>query len=964
MKKLILFITLLILVVQATAQYFQTGQDPASIRWRQLQSKNFQLIYPDYFENQALQLVGKLETVYPYGSFSMKHNPQKFPVVLHTQTIQSNGLVAWAPKRAEFYTTPHQAIYPQDWLDQLALHEFRHIVQIDKVNSNLPRWAKYMLGEQVTALVFGAYLPWWFIEGDAVITETALSHYGRGRHPSFLMEHRAQVVEKGTFSYDKAYFGSYRDFVPNHYKLGYYLAGNIRARHGSQIWENVLTRAGQKPLSVFPMRQVLKKQTGMNTAGNYHSVFDSLKREWDREELMYEPVQKKIQTEKGKFYTNYFHNYFLNDSVLVSYKTAFNEISSFIQILKKKQEKKITFPGTIFSESINYRDEWIVWSEQITDLRWQHSGRSLLRMYNIDSQRRIELKPEFKAFSPAVSHDKTKIVVVEADFSSNFYLSVYHLPDGNLMHRFQTSVNNYFFSPEWIGPERVAAIILTNEGKRLVTVNFETGEMDVLLDRDMGDIKQLRLADDNWLYFISSWSGKNSLYRFHLETQNVEQVYEPRFGVESPAVSPCGERIVLSDYTADGFRLIEIPASHEKVIPLSEVHPASYPLAESLARQETGIPFLSDSVVVDYPTQEYRKAAHLFNLHSWAPVYVDTDDYEFFPGVSLMSQNSLGTSETVLGYKWNLTEKTGRFTADYSFKGWYPVFDLNLTHGARASEYNLIQQTVNSQGDVIQQDTSLLRYTWGQTTAGLNVRLPLQIGKGPFSRLFQPEVQYGFNFYKHHESTPEQFVEGSFHSLAYRLYFHQLLRQSYLDVYPDFGIVLDGSFRHSPAGTLRTGNLKALQTVLYFPGFMKNHGVKIYAGAQEKETNGTLGFNDVVRYARGWGRINTTAIYTGGADYKLPLLYPDWNFGGFLYVRRIKISLYGDYTRLKGNFYREGNITGTFTEDISSTGIELTADVNLLRFYAPSDIGFRASYLPEMKNVYFDFLFSIDFTSF
>src|SRR5690606_20999145 len=137
MKKLILLTLLFTLVVQLSAQYFQTGQDPASIRWRQLNTRNFQLIYPDYFENQAQKLAWTLETVYPYGSFSLKHNPGKMPVVLHTQTIKSNGLVAWAPRRAEFYTTPHQGIYPQDWLEQLALHEFRHVVQINKVNSNL-----------------------------------------------------------------------------------------------------------------------------------------------------------------------------------------------------------------------------------------------------------------------------------------------------------------------------------------------------------------------------------------------------------------------------------------------------------------------------------------------------------------------------------------------------------------------------------------------------------------------------------------------------------------------------------------------------------------------------------------------------------------------------------------------------------------------------------------------------------
>jgi hypothetical protein len=181
-------------------------------------------------------------------------------------------------------------------------------------------------------------------------------------------------------------------------------------------------------------------------------------------------------------------------------------------------------------------------------------------------------------------------------------------------------------------------------------------------------------------------------------------------------------------------------------------------------------------------------------------------------------------------------------------------------------------------------------------------------------------LQYAFNYYKAHGSTPEQFHTGSFHSLAYRLYFHQLLKQSYLDMYPDFGIVLDGTFRHTPFGSLSAGQIKALQSVLYLPGFMKNHGIKIYGGAQQKESNGTLGFSDVVRYARSWGRINTTDIYTGGADYKLPLLYPDWNFWGLLYVRRIKASLFADYTRLKGNFYHRGEITGTVYRRYIITG--------------------------------------------
>ncbi len=963
MKKLIFFFAFTALVINARAQYFQTGQDPASINWKQINSRNFQLIFPDYYEEQAKKLAGNLEAAYPYTSYTLKHNPQKIPFLLHTQTVQSNGLVAWAPRRAEFYTTPHQSMYPQDWLEQLTLHEFRHVVQIDKIRSNLPFWARYLLGEQGTALAFGAYLPWWFIEGDAVVTETSLSNFGRGRFPSFLMEHQAQVVQKGVFSYDKAFFRSYRDYVPNHYKLGYYFTGNLRARHGSELWEEVLTRAGSKPLSIFPLNQVLKKRTGMDIVENYQSVFDSLKSVWIREDMKYQSIPTHQINEQATFFTNYNHNHWLNDSTVLSYKTAYNEIPSFVKIQKDSgRETKLFFPGAIFNESAGYRGEWIVWAEQISDVRWEHRGRSLLRLYNVNSKKKIEIKPEFKSFSPSISPDKMKIAVVETDFSNNYYISVYQMPDGKLLQRFQSPQNNYFFTPEWLNNDEVAAVMLTQKGKRIVRVNFALDELFQLSDAEMGDIKHLRFTGD-FLYFIGAYSGKNSLYRLTLENGTVERVYEPRFGVESPAVSDEDDQIILSDYTAGGFRLIELSSENDSIKSLQQVKPAKYLLAEILASQEAGFPVFNDTDGEEYTVKKYSKAGHLFNFHSWAPASVDVEAYEFYPGVTLMSQNVLSTSEAVVGYKWDYTERAGRFVADYSFKGWFPVFDFDFSYGGRASNYNLIQQVTDEQGNVTR-DTTQQRFSWQETTAGLTMALPLNFDKGPFYRIIQPEIQYGFNYIRHRESTPHQFREGSFHSLSYRLYMQKVLRKSYLDMYPNFGIIADGVFRHSPAGAVRAGNIKALQSVIYLPALMKNHGIKLYAGAQQKETAEIMGFSDVVRYARGWGRIATTEIYTGGVDYKMPLIYPDWNFWGLLYTRRIKAALFADYTRLKGKYYRNGNFTGMFTTDISSVGTEITADVNILRFYAPANIGFRASYLPEKKDVYFDFLISIDFTSF
>lgn len=961
MKKLILFFLFVGLLKLSDAQYFQTGQDPASLKWRQINTENFQIIYPDYYETQAQSLAKIMETVYKKGGETLKYQPKKISIILHTQTVKSNGLVAWAPKRAEFYTIPHQDIYAQNWIEQLAIHEFRHVVQIDKVNSEIPKIIKILLGEQGTALVFGAFLPWWFIEGDAVVTETALSNSGRGRYPSFLIEHKALAVEKENYKYDKAYNGSFKDFVPDHYELGYYLVGKSREKYGTDLWNSVLNRVGSKPFSFTPFNKAIKEKTGLNKVQLYKSVFDSLRNEWIAEDSKYRKPDFEVVSKNNRTYANYKYNHWLNDSTIVSYKTALNEIPSFVEINKNGTEKKLLFPGVIFNESVNYRDEWVVWSEQIPNPRWQHSGKSLIKLFNIKTSETKTLNTEFTAFAPSISIDKSKIAMVESNFSSEYFISVYRISDGKLLHRFQTQSNNYFFSPDWLNQNEIIAIMLDSSGKRIIKINLENNHHEIILNRDLGELKNLKVIKNN-IYFIGSYTGKNNMYRFNVDEKSIYQVSDSRFGVESPAFSADGT-VLLSDYTSNGFRLIKFQAQNIIEINVSETEKKEFELAEKLANQDAGVIDFVFSDTVKFNSEKYGKFSHLFNFHSWAPAAVDANSYEITPGISLLSQNKLGTALLNLGYKWNITEKTGDFYGKYTFKGWYPVFDFELNSGKSASEYAVIEQTKNSSGEIVKQDTVLKRFTWYESNFGADVRIPLDFSRGKFNRFFQPEIKYDFTYYKHDTSTPEKFYSGNFQSITYRLYYQHLLRKSTQDVFPDFGIIADGIYRYSPFGETDLGSLILGQSYLYLPGLMRNHGIRFYAGAQEKKSKGSVGFSDAIRYPRGWGKINTNQMFSFASDYKFPVFYPEWSLGGLVYLQRVNASIFADYANLTGNIYKNGTITGTFNSSISSFGIELIGNANFLRFYAPVEIGFRTSYLPDMKNVYFDFLFSIDFNS-
>ena len=255
---LFFFLFLLFFPVLSSGQFFIWGQAPASIQWKQINTQNFQVIFPEGFEERAGYVANLLEFAYKYGTKTLDHQPSKVSVILRNQTVTPNGFVSWAPRRMEIFTNPPQDLGLEDWLELLVVHEFRHVVQIDKLNQGLTQLLTILFGEQITGVVFGLFVPMWFVEGDAVIVETGQTRGGRGRLPSFEQGLRAQILQKGNFSFDKAFFGSYKDFVPSFYALGYQMVSHARSRFGANVFDNVLDRVGSNPISIRPFSNRLR----------------------------------------------------------------------------------------------------------------------------------------------------------------------------------------------------------------------------------------------------------------------------------------------------------------------------------------------------------------------------------------------------------------------------------------------------------------------------------------------------------------------------------------------------------------------------------------------------------------------------------------------------------------------------------------------------------------------------------
>ncbi len=942
LSSVMFFSLALFLSTTCPAQYYISGQDPASINWQQINTEHFQIIYPEDFEEEAQYFANTLNYVYKFDIKTLDHKPKNISVILHNQTVTSNAMVLWAPKRMEIFTCPPQDSYAENWLQQLAIHEYRHVVQIDKLNQGMTKMLTYVFGEQATGAIMGLFIPLWLVEGDAVCTETALSNSGRGRLPSFEMKLRAQILSEKSETYDKAVLGSYKDYIPDRYHLGYFLTAKARREYGSEIWKNAFDNVGGKPYQITPFSNSIKATSGLNKIQFYEKTINELDSLWlKQEEKITITNYKVISKEKLKFYTNYTNPVFINDSTIIAERSGLDDIPRFVRIDKNGNEEIVYTPGFIFTETLSGTENLLVWAEKQYDLRWQNRSYAIIKTLDLKTKKIKKLSSHTRYFAPAISPDSKKIATVRITTDNNYFLDILDANSGEIQKTISTSENYFFITPSWSDDNKtLIAVLLSESGKCLASINSQTNKIEILTDFSFTEISK-PIMSGKFVYFVGAYSGIDNIYVLSTKTNKISQLTSARFGVADPCLSKDKNEIIYSNYTENGFEIVKINLFNENLKNLERVKDNSIKLYESIAKQEEGIIEDSNIPGIKYESKKYSKFKHLFNFHSWAPLFIDINSMEVDPGFSIMSQDKLGTSITTLGYDYNLNERSGKYYVNYTYKGFYPVFDITLDHGKRKGKY-------------FDDNNHTHDFSWSETNLEFEISLPLNLTTNKYIRSITPKMGATFKNITHNNSTPENFVTGTVQTLEYNLLINNILKRSYRDIYPKWGQSIGLSYRNTPFGDNDLGSIKAFETILFFPGILRHQGIKIYSGIQKKK-NEDYKFSDIVDYPRGFSGLSSDELFSISFNYKFPLICPDLSISSLIYLKRIKLNLFYDYadSKLKGekSIYR-------------STGIETTFDCHFLRMIVPFDLGFRTIYKPDHNSFGFEFMFFMDFSSF
>ncbi|MGF1924681.1 MAG: hypothetical protein ACQUHE_10925, partial [Bacteroidia bacterium] len=391
------------------AQGFDTEQNPLSVKWRQINIMGFKIIYPSELEKDAQRMGNTLSKIYPIVGNGLNQQKTTIPIVLQNRGTLANGFVRLAPKMSQFYTTPPQQFDSQDWLNNLAVHELRHVAQFDKLTGG----KAYPFPEEIYFAYLGITVPTWFFEGDAVSTETSLTKAGRGKQPSWIMPFRTSLLNEKKFSYSKAYFGSSKDQTPGYYQLGYLLTSQLRKEFGRNIIDSLLENIRTRPSWFFPFSRSLKKITGKNTNQWYRYAEDEFKLQWQKQDQAnvsetYAPLNKE-----ANFATNYFLPTAIEKNQILALKQSKASPPTFVIIDSTKREVNLFSIAYQEQPWFSFAQNKIVWDEIRFDPRYKQRSYSVICSYNFTTNKKTQLTFKTRLFSPSLSADGKKIIAVQ-----------------------------------------------------------------------------------------------------------------------------------------------------------------------------------------------------------------------------------------------------------------------------------------------------------------------------------------------------------------------------------------------------------------------------------------------------------------------------------------------------------------------------------------------------------------------
>jgi len=938
----ILFCLLAFLFLEAQ----QFGGNPPSVKWKQINTDAARVIFPEGMDSAGQRVASIVNYLAAHSSvdtgLSLGKQLHKVNIVLQNQTIIANGYVGLGPFRSEFFLTPELNNFDEGsipWSDQLAVHEYRHVMQYNNFRNGLSKLMYHLFGDDGLSLATNAAVPDWFFEGDAVYNETITTNQGRGRLPFFLNAYPSLWQANKKYSWMKLRNGSLKDHIPNHYYLGYLLVNYGREKYGLDFWTKVTHDASAYKGLFYPFQSAIKRYAGIDYKTFYNDAFNYYKK-LHVEKLssdiqlngatqgtmpngrdagnMLRQAQHDITPVNKNYVTNYYFPYGVGKDSLLYLKTSYRKRPAFF-IKDNSGEHKLRLRDISIDEQFSYRNGKIVYAAYENDARWAWRDYGVIKMLDVETGRQQTVTHHTKYFTPDISDDGKRIAAVHVDANGKSELHIIDASNGSVLKVIRSGEINLFTDPKFIDDNTLVTAVRLYDGRMaLAMADLQMGST-VRLTPPSFNVVGYPCVNNGMIYFAASYGGNDDVFALRLSDKKIFKITNGPLGNYFVTLRQAqGDTIVTwSAFTAEGYQLKQMSV---KDIAWNEV---------SVAEEEALLPKfnvsysdrLNDLLLTkvpagNYPVNKYKKGTRLINFHSWRPYYSDPE-FSF----SIYGENILNTLQTELYYLYNQNEKTNAVGMRAVYGAWFPYLNFG-------TEYTF------DRTDIIANKTR----HWDQLDSYIGLNVPLSITSGTTYKDFNIGSYYvqrnEFNkgFFK------DSIGNSSYSYLQHFISWSQQVQKARQHIYPRWGYALSAIHHH--AITKYDGYRFIGNAAVYLPGFFSTHSIVLTGSFQQRDTVRAL-FSSLIADARGYSDYyRTTAgsrMWRLSANYHLPLLIPDWGFGNILYLQRIRANIFYDQQRLYSN--NKFN-----TADLRSAGGELYVDTKWWNQYALT-FGIRVSHL-------------------
>ncbi len=880
--RLPVWIVLLFLTIRLPAQQF--GGNPPSLKWQQINTDTARIIFPVGLDTQAEQVAAIVHRLSRTTLPTIGGHQHKIDIVLQNQTIIPNGYVGLAPFRSEFQLTPEQNSFDLGslpWQKMLAIHEYRHVQQYNNFRVGLSRDLYYLFGEGGQALANSLAIPNWFWEGDAVYQETLVSDQGRGRLPYFFNGYHALWAGNKNYSWMKLRNGSLRDYVPDHYPLGYMMVSYGRERYGDQFWKKVTLEAAAFSGLFYPLQRAIERQAGISfyqfrrDALNYFRAQTS-----DRPDAYARAHRHFVADEE-------FPQLIGKDQVLYM-RSSYKRIPAFvIRDPHGRQDIRLETRAISLDNYFSYRKGKAVYAAYENDARWSWKDYSVIRVLDPSTGEDTRITSRSRYFAPDISADGQHIVAVQEATDGRCTLHLLNSQTGAVEQVIPNKDSLFYTYPKFYRDGKIVSAVRNTKGEMaLAVINSHDGSAVYLTPFSFQAIG-FPSVDGDTIWCTASHDGRDQVFAaaggrlFRVTLPEIDR------STGQYAFQADSMKCAWTDFTAVGYALNLAGRGQAR---LEEISDADWdrPLAiQAIDSLNGGPAHLLDRIGNgSYPVSHYPASFRLFNFHSWRP-YINDPNYMF----SLVSENVLNTlqSEVYVGYNRNEQYKQVGVDATYGALfpwidlGWSYIFDRNTL--VRVRQNNIV---------------SLTSLFWNEmdSYAGFSIPLYFVRGKSSTSLQFGTDVVY-----------ERQYFTGEFkgivpdNAFTYLRNFVSLshqIQQAQQQIYPRLAQSLYLSYDRAANST--GANQFLASGFLYLPGLAFTHNLVLGAAFQGRDSLNAGGFSNGFPFSRGYTAENFYRMYRLAANYHLPLAYPDWGFGNIVYFQRIRANLFYDYTNVE-EFY-------------------------------------------------------------